>query len=918
MRPLSAVLLALLAFAVVCEEPEVEAPEPQPETRPARNIWKRGADGTLQIETAELPAAALKALGEKYKIENASERCSTPGAAGQHDLFWELISLCEKDEKARADADVGSALQFLLFRANLARDPVTAEVATRKLPLLHEDIGAKLLDDKLKHWMTNTSLNANGSEPWFWPEYADIDRKALNKAVRRLAATGPKHNPVAKMWIALALLSADDPDAAKEIAAARTNLQKNMPAQAGSLYQNAIRGMAENGVRAALPWMLQQAEQEIAESAQMPEHQRFNNSLPRIYQLLGWPASNNPNPKQDFPRVKEWLDKNIAGLKWDRNRRRFLADAPPPGMEALYTAAQTVEKAHGIKCLDLLLTGGGNEALLLEVFKLIQAKPETAKDAAVGELLVAVFGSANRQYVREDMVTQLNKIIAVNAELGAKLWAQIIRQSFVQNPQYGPANLTRQLTKGDAAAVNAAFAMLAAEYQKEFEAAAKTGTPDQLLALQLQALYCGAKLEKKALAPLLEKAGADWTRRDGKLGQWASSMVRAGRTAGLRLQLLQAEREIAAGVEAQNFHTVRNFQHQAGWGDEYERSALTPQEQLARAEEWLNRNEAKLKYDENNQRFTGALSPEKEQLAALLEPFQKKYKLAEVSMSGNVRTIARTAFNALMTLLQANADAAKDESVGALVCALMDAGQMRQDESLASRLLVELPKYSTAAGVQVWSRTIRRSIDEGLRNNSVYSIVNTDRRYITQQPAIVAEARKALAPEMLKLWQDSAKDTPQQKLLKGVAALYVGAEITIDDLAKVLKDLEAVGDDSRRGVPQAAEEIVKSGNASGLSLLLLGAQTLPESRTGYLGRFEQLISYDGGGMRVHQLNEEQVTKRIEYYFGWLKENAGKLVWDPKVQKFKPPAPPTPPAVAPPQPARPAAVPPPPPPVEGNF
>src|SRR5207244_3494019 len=96
--------------------------------------------------------------------------------------------------------------------------------------------------------------------------------------------------------------------------------------------------------------------------------------------------------------------------------------------------------------------------------------------------------------------------------------------------------------------------------------------------------------------------------------QWFEALSRASKASALRILLVLAERDKAAYNDANTDHPLRRFAYIVGWTDNYEKSPLGFDEQLAQCEQWLDSNEAKLKYDERTNRFTGALSPDRESL----------------------------------------------------------------------------------------------------------------------------------------------------------------------------------------------------------------------------------------------------------------------------------------------------------------
>ncbi len=158
----------------------------------AAGLFALAAAGAEPKPQVPLPAAELTAAAGRWKLDRAAERAAQPGAAGQHDLFWEILRLWEKDEKARADADLEAVMSWLLFDAGLAGDGNLADPVYGKLPALAPRLGERLLDRRLGGWIaTVQAAGASGGEPWLWAEFPGMDRKALAEAVAALCLATP-------------------------------------------------------------------------------------------------------------------------------------------------------------------------------------------------------------------------------------------------------------------------------------------------------------------------------------------------------------------------------------------------------------------------------------------------------------------------------------------------------------------------------------------------------------------------------------------------------------------------------------------------------------------------------------------------------------------------------------------------------
>ena len=177
------------------------------------------------------------------------------------------------------------------------------------------------------------------------------------------------------------------------------------------------------------------AEAEVTGKApNLGQRGNYSPALARLQQVLGWPQDNRPanDSKAEFERLKTWLDANLSTLSWDRTKQRFVSDATPPGMEALYAAAKKVEAACGFKCLDRIADGTDLNASLHFLGDALRAKPELSAEAraTVSDLVAALFDkqAQNAPYGGDELTVVLNEFGPLLPELSTRLMTVSTRQ----------------------------------------------------------------------------------------------------------------------------------------------------------------------------------------------------------------------------------------------------------------------------------------------------------------------------------------------------------------------------------------------------------------------------------------------------------------------------------------------------------
>ena len=848
-----------------------------------------------------------------------------------HDLFWEILKLWEKDEKARADADLTAVADWLLFSAGLWKDPNLGDPVYGRVPALAPALGDKLMDRRLAGWAAALQSSATGAEPWAWADFPGMDRKALAAAAGRLMKSGPKNNPLARVWMAALLAACDDPKGPEELSAARAALEKDLPSRAAQIDAALVGSLSGAGVRACLPLVLDQAEAELSGKAAQPVDS-YGRALPtdyrysggrgpgfgpliRFHQLVGWPvgrlSSGPADAKAELATARTWLKDNHARLSWDARSRRFTGGAPRPGMEKLEAAAAAVEKKWKLAVADRLFSGQtGHYGALQELVALMEGQPEAVKDPAVADLFFAILDDAGSSLSSHGSGDALRARLArLNPELAGRYLAAGVRTMLASRNSSGIDYYFQSLASGETGDAKGTLALLAPEMKKFYAEAAKGDDRERKLQAAIACLYTGGKLDSKELAAVVAGApAASGSSGESSLAVRAMTMARCGRPGGLRLLLAVGRKDIGRYAAEGVNHPVRQFGHLAGWYDQRETPpAGTAEEELAAAEAWLDKHESELVWDRNRGRFTGAPSPAMEEVAAAAGAIKERWGLSVGdALAGGGRDSARRLFSEIIALMEKKPEAAADAGLAALALAMIEPGRLDdgQDEILRERLYVRLPRLNRGAGVKAWTMMLRRRLlqtdggavrDPSALNYLVAGIKGYD-------PTLVAEAARALLPELRKFWEGAPADRFEDRVGRAMAFVYAGGELPKDDLDKLLAEADKLGSSGYARLNQWAQPIAQAGNLAGLRLMLQTSRSSKAIRSNALGQFDYMVGRktERYGGDYYRLTDEQQIERVDAALTWLEENAGNLEFQPAEKRYKlkveakPPAPaPTP-------------------------
>jgi hypothetical protein len=738
-------------------------------------------------------------------------------------------------------------------------------------------------------------------------------------AVRRLKETGPKHNPLARLWIAAALVAVDDPEGPKLFAAETQAVEKSHETQASAIVSRVLESLCQSGVKGALLLYVDLADRQITEMrAKTPPEERAWESTPlaQLYHLLGWPQpqaqmrrvdrtrlEGKIDAKAELTRAKEWLTKNIAALSWDPQRRRFVYDVPPPGMETLYPAAKAVEKKFGLNCLDRLAQQqyGDTSQLIGEIVNLMGQNTEAAKDAAVGDLLLAILDqpASRNVYQYESRSLLLLQLPKLNRELGVKVWARVLKTALSDETP-----MTDTLFGGDQRpdeeVVRAACALLLPEYQKAYTDARAAGNVEVALRAAMQQLYVGGKPDRKEVAALLDKAPVTWVagRNEGTLSRWSYAMSNAHRTGYLRLLLISASRELDSYRPGQGGnHPLSQFQYTCGWGFNNDGAAGTGAEVLATCEEWLDANEARLKWDSRQNRFTGAPSPAIAALLKVTEPLQRHGLKAEELLNDpasgrNQQESVKKLLEAVLKLGEANAEAAKDPEWAKAVTSLAVRSRGQNwtevtDLSLETRLV----KLNRESAVSLLAERYDKRLEKS-KQTPPYGI--DARQGIPLD--VLNEARARLLPKYQKLYEEAAKAAPAERCLRTLNCLYLGGQLDDASVQKALGETQGGMHNGEVQVAAWARGICESGNPAGLRVVLLYGKVRNDEWREAVSQFLAISGLNRGGMVRDAW--PRGPEDLDYYLKWLKDAEQEIRWDATARRFVAPSfkPPPKPAV----------------------
>jgi hypothetical protein len=576
---------------------------------------------SVRPEAPALPEKALAAAAGRWKLERAAERAGTPGPAGQHDLFWEIVHLWEKDETARAEADLLTVAEWLLFSAGLVRDPRLADPVYRKLPGLAPGLGVKVFEKRLEPWLAGMGNPSARGEPWSWPEFPEVDRKVLAEAVRNTAQHGPRNNPVVRFWLAAALVACGAEDGEKELTAAWEALGRDVPSQSKQIGSAAATSLAGAGIKLGLRLLLDQAEAELAETERLGTAGRLAvpPSLNQVYALLGWSLDRFgtlPEHRSRLAAIRKALEKGMDSLGWDAATRRFTG-LVPPGLERLAAAAQALTGRYDLKPGGAL-AGSREEgrALFRHSVELMARDGQAARDQSVVELCRAVLEVAEPEGDPRLRELMLVKLPGVNRQLGVECWARFISAKLAGAVAPGPGcgafpsdllDLGQRLPELDRQPAREACSLLLPEMKRACDAGNGRGAGERL-ARALACVFVGGNPEEVRLQELLAELGRDpeLRRSRSQLALWGQGMAEFGNAAGLRLMLDEARQNPGLRV-----HTVACFSYLAGLSDTRTPPGryLPDEIQLRNVEscaKWLEANREKLIWNSRTGRFAAA------------------------------------------------------------------------------------------------------------------------------------------------------------------------------------------------------------------------------------------------------------------------------------------------------------------------
>jgi hypothetical protein len=899
-----AVSAGLLAVATASELPRAALP-----IRPAAVVKPAPAP-------ASYPDRKLAAAAARWKIKDAANRIRQAGAAGRHDLFWEVLTLLEKNDKARTDADLVAVMDWLLFKAELWKHKDLGPAAARKIPKLVPALGERLLEARLKEWVSLAAVRYGGGDPWTWPEFSGKGRKRLGKAARRLLATGPRHNPMTRVWIAAALVVAGEKNAGKELAEARRLLAERLPSKVNLVTLSLGNSLAAGGAKECLELLLDAAENYAMRLHPLPapaDRLRGPEALPggrgkllegdgevsakpyyrrsywpapltRFYSLVGWirPADMT-NLKEKIAAARKWLGANGAKLDWDAKTKRFSGGAFQPGLEAFHKAAAALKKKSGFDVVAGLSAGTHNAigALqqLLAFGEKDAAAAKTAEFREVARGLIHLAGNTLSGY----QTALMSKLSVLAPELATEVYISLLRSALVQVGSGGYYRLS-SLNGVKPKVIEAACAKLLPEFKKCYESAAKSSDAAAKMYAGIAYLCVGGKLSQDEICRLLDDGFKTRLSYKHQLTQVAASMTRSGRTAGLRVMLAVARSESVTNGHNRHSKMLYLFRQLVGWGNR-PATAGSIGGQVRKAEKWLDEHEKSLKWDATKGRFVGALAPEIEKLNRLCTAVEKRWGLKLRSDLSDRRTGHERAARAIVDLVRRKPKAADDENVEGLVEEL--ATDILSTRFGAGRMLVDLPKANRKLGTRLWTAWIRRQLT--VYNGSIgIALSRPEHTLQGVDLSLLPEGCKPLVKSFQANYENALKGkaSTQEKLRKALACAYVGGTVEESVVRKLMKENSA-----RRGIHDEyrwGSALAIAGRKLGLKVLLWTAADRPKSWAFTIGRFDYLSGRtDKKNARFHRGEpEEKVRAKVKARLEWLKANDAKLVWNAKTGRFK--------------------------------
>jgi hypothetical protein len=850
----------------------------------------------------------MKAAARRWKMKSAVERLRIPGAAGQHDLFWEILAIWEKQAKARKDKDLIAVMDWLLFKVGLWKHTDLGPAAAKQLPDLVPEIGKRLLVARLGDWVVRQAGSFRGGEPWTWPEFAGKKRKHLATAAAELLQTGPKHNPLTRIWIAAAMLAGGAEGADKEMAATRKLLKQRLPSKFSGVSATVAISLAGTGVTKGLALLLDAAEAELDDrdkrakspdpryrarphGAYRPASRGWPTPLVRFYSLVRWMqppggAQTNERARGALTEAREWLKANLAKLKWDPAARRYAGGEPQAGLEKFFKAAAVLKEKYGYEEVDRLVDRQVSAAsALARLLALADAKPALTGDenfAAVAAELIKLGGDALLRAGSSSSQDFFKKISKLPRPLAVEFYVSVFGDALRSTRRYNLSRLSLA-QHADPAIFRAACEKLRPEFRKACETAAKGSDSGAALEAALRYLYVGGDVPQEKLTELVKSVSASSYSQRSHLKTWSETMIRSGMARGLRVCLALAQEESARSGS----YYIRAFGKYAGWYTRNQYRYPDAKTELARALKWLPANESKLTWNAAEKRFGGAPAPGAEDVLKHAAEIEKRWKL-NVRAASRERDAARRLFSEVVALASRNAEAAKDPKLMALVEGLVVIGRVREDTLLHKKLMVDVPKFNRALGARFWANYLKEKLAATTRHRSGPSgLTMLDRTFPGMDHSILPEACKLLRADAKKAWAAAANLKIDEKVRAALSYVAVGGTLEEVKVRDLFKEAEKLGTLTRLGLYYWGSAVAALGNVEGLELILIYAEKNPRAASS-LGKYMYMVgkSKDKYGRDLWRLAPGGVKQKIGEEMRWLKANKKNLAFDAKTGRFK--------------------------------
>ena len=785
----------------------------------------------LDIQPSELLKTATK-----WKLDTLQQQLKDE--AGQHAVFYEIMSLYEKQPDSRSDTGLELIMDSLLFKSGLSNDWKIVAFASTKLPPFNEKLGVRYLEKRVTKWVNaGLSLGISNLEPWTWNDFLEIDSKSLASATRNVRASFSK-NPLADLWLSLLLIACDAQEGDDlAVLACGKDFNKRL------LRIMAIGAMAQRGVKCVLPLLAKAAVADQGAWESLFQSFGWDKQLP-----WGW-KSNIRSPEQ-VEKISAWLSRNLAELKWDAQNRIYTSP-PPPGLETLYAAAQAVDtKWHSDFVYYLKSKSKNLSSLSRDLLGKMEHDAGIASDPNATTLFLTMLTLQDSNYVEAQSV---DRVFELNQSLALKLWC---RQS------------TALLQSGDGAQLFLGgfdFRSLP-RFKKLLEFATKEDDISGTLTCELTCIWLGKRADKHLLLGLLRKSPEAMDKGgSGKFWLWTRMILSAKRVNGLRLLL------IAATLNLDSYNKFNRTGHPLDefvdlcWSDSRDVSLQgTPSEILQRAEEWLNKNEYSLKYQDG--KFVGDLSPGRSSISDAFKDIPEKYALPVNEAVENSEYIAL--FNELIALMKSNAEARNDRGCGNAVVALLEPAKVFEDEDRRTKALIEFPQLNHDYGVKIWASYLRTFL--GRPDIEGIFLADLDKKVPGYEQQVFMDSRALLLDEVKTRFESREANNPADALWKAFAFIYVGGQMPPDDLKQMFLEAKKSGRVGPGSVSMWGTAIAKTESVAGLDILLYAIEHWDDHYPCQC--FDTLTERTGESKR-------------ETYINWMNENRQALKWDLKRRRF---------------------------------